>query len=214
MAEKCAVCHHRRAKRHCPALREDICPQCCGQEREETIACPLDCDFLRQGRQNEKLKELSPAELPHPEIVVPERFLREQELLVLTLSSAFAEGMQRIEGLLDSDAREALDSLVRTYKTLESGLIYESKPSNPMAAALHELIQLRANEFRQRVQRESGVSTVLDSHILGSLVFLQRMALQLNNGRRRGRSFLDAVLGFAPPNQHEPQISSPNTLLR
>jgi hypothetical protein len=204
MPEKCAICATRRPKRFCPGLRADICPQCCGQEREETVACPLDCSFLHQGREHEKLRELSADQIPHPDIVVKDGFLRDQEFLVLIVASTFAEAVARIDGLIDNDCRQALASLVQTYKTLGSGLIYEAKPNNPLAAALHELIQLRISEMRQRVHQQTGVHSILDSHILGVLVFFQRMELQLNNGRRRGRSFLDGVLGFAPLPSQQP----------
>ena len=199
MPEKCAICATRRPKRYCPALREDICPQCCGKEREETIACPFDCEFLNQGRDHERLRELTAEEIPHPEIIVKETFLRDHEPLVLVTAAAIAEGTDRLDGLLDNDAREALESLVQTYKTLGIGLIYETKPKNPIAAALHELVQLRVTEFRDRIAQQAGYAGVLDSHVLGVLIFLQRMELQLNNNRRRGRSFLDAVRRFIPP---------------
>jgi hypothetical protein len=180
-------------------LRGDICPQCCGKEREETIACPFDCEYLRQGRGHERLRELAPEEIPHREIVIQEQFLKDHEPLVLVAAAAIAEGTERLEGLIDADAREALESLVQTYKTLRSGLIYESKPRNPIAAALHELVQLRVGEFRQQIAEQAGYAGILDSHVLGVLLFLQRLELQLNNGRRRGRSFLDAVRQFLPP---------------
>ena len=199
MTEKCSICGTRRPKRYCPALRVDICPQCCGQEREETIACPFDCEYLNQGRDHERLRELKPEDIPHPDIIVKEDFLRNHEPLVLVAAAAIGEGVDRLEGLIDNDAREALESLVQTYRTLNSGLIYETKPRNPIAAALHELVQLRVGEFRQRIQQQAGYASVLDTHVLGVVVFLQRMELQLNNGRRRGRSFLDAVRRFIPP---------------
>jgi hypothetical protein len=208
MPEKCAICHSRRPRRYCPALREDICPQCCGREREQTIACPFECEFLNQGRDHERLRELAPGDIPHPEITVKESFLRDHEPLVLVAAGAVAEGSERIEGLLDQDAREALESLVQTYKTLGSGLIYETKPKNPIAAALHELVQLRVAEFRQRIAQQAGYAGILDSHVLGVLIFLQRMELQLNNNRRRGRSFLDAVRRFLPP----PSPANPATM--
>lgn len=208
MAEKCVLCAVRRPKRYCPALRGDICPQCCGKEREETVACPFDCEYLRQGRDHERLRELTPEEIPHREIVIQEQFLKDHEPLVLVAAAAIAEGTERLEGLIDADAREALESLVQTYKTLGSGLIYESKPRNPIAAALHELVQLRVAEFRQRITEQAGYAGILDSHVLGVLLFLQRLELQLNNGRRRGRSFLDAVRQFLPP----PQPANPATM--
>ncbi len=208
MAEKCVLCAVRRPKRYCPALRGDICPQCCGKEREETVACPFDCEYLRQGRDHERLRELAPEEIPHREIVIQEQFLKDHEPLVLVAAAAIAEGTERLDGLIDADAREALESLVQTYKTLGSGLIYESKPRNPIAAALHELVQLRVGEFRQRITEQAGYAGILDSHVLGVLLFLQRLELQLNNGRRRGRSFLDAVRQFLPP----PQPANPATM--
>jgi hypothetical protein len=180
-------------------LRSDICPQCCGKEREETIACPFDCEFLNQGRDHERLRELRADEIPHPDIIVKEEFLRQHEPLVLVAAAAIAEGSERLEGLIDNDAHEALETLVQTYRTLGSGLLYETKPKNPIAAALHELVQLRVSEFRQRIAQQAGYTAILDSHVLGVLIFLQRMELQLNNHRRRGRSFLDAVRRFIPP---------------
>lgn len=209
MPEKCAICGTRRAKRFCPGLKADICPQCCGKEREETIACPFDCEFLNQGRDRERLRELKPEEIPHPDIIVKEDFLRDHEPLVLVIAAAIAEGGERLEGLIDNDAREAIESLVQTYRTLGSGLIYESKPKNPIAAALHELVQLRVAEFRQRVEAQAGYAAILDSHVLGVLIFLQRMELQLNNQRRRGRSFLDAIRHFIPP----PMPANPATMV-
>lgn len=208
MPELCAICTERRPKRFCPALRADICTRCCGQEREETIACPFDCEHLNQGRDHEKLRELTAEEIPHPELIVKEQFLRDHEPLVLVAAAAFAEGTERLEGLLDFDAREALASLVQTYMTLGTGLIYESKPKNPIAAAMHELVQLRVTEFRQQIAQQAGYAGILDSQVLGVLIFLQRMELQLNNGRRRGRSFLDAVRRFIPP----PQPANPATM--
>ena len=208
MQEKCALCGTRRPRRFCPGLRSDICPQCCGKEREETIACPFDCEFLNQGRDHERLRELTPQEIPHPEIIVQESFLRDHEPLVLVTAAAIAEGTERLDGLIDNDAQEALESLVQTYKTLGSGLIYETKPKNPIAAALHELVQLRVTEFRRRIAEQAGYAGVLDSHVLAVLIFLQRMELQLNNKRRRGRSFLDAVRRFLPP----PMPANPATM--
>ena len=43
---KCPRCLSRKGKRYCPALRENICPQCCADERLKTIRCPKDCEHL------------------------------------------------------------------------------------------------------------------------------------------------------------------------
>ncbi len=208
MPETCAICGTRRAKRLCPALGKSICPQCCGEEREETIACPYGCEFLNQSRDRERLRELKQEEIPHPDIIVKEEFLRDHEPLVLVVAAAISEAGDKLEGLVDNDTREALESLIQTYRTLGSGLIFESKPKNPIAAASYEQVQLRVAEFRQRIEAQAGYAAILDSHVLGVLIFLQRMELQLNNNRRRGRSFLDALRHFIPP----PMPANPATM--
>ena len=51
-----------------------------------------------------------------------------------------------------------------------------------------------------------------DADVLGLLVFLQRFELDRNNGRRRGRAFLDALREFHPPDRSHP-ASSPSSLI-
>lgn len=114
-----------------------------------------------------------------------------------------AEGLQRIEGIVDADARTALASLAETYRTRQSGLIYESKPSNPIAAALYELVMLRFSEFAQG--QRSGMPPLLDGQVMGAILFFLRLAQQLDNRRRYSRSFFDAVLGFLPPASQPPE---------
>jgi hypothetical protein len=94
---------------------------------------------------------------------------------------------------VDSDVREALDSLVRTYRTRESGLYYDTRPSNLIAAAVLERIQKGIEDFQQALAKHSGMETLRDADILGVLVFLESVEYQLNNGRKRGRAFLDML---------------------
>jgi len=54
---ECAICQTRRPRRFCPGVRGEICSLCCGAEREVTVDCPLDCEFLREARRHEKAPE-------------------------------------------------------------------------------------------------------------------------------------------------------------
>ena len=80
--------------------------------------------------------------------------------------------------------------LVRTYRTLQSGLYYEARPTNPIAGAIFARMQERIEEFRKRAAEGSGVS-VRDVDVLGVFAFLQRLEIQHNNGRPLGRAFID-----------------------
>ncbi len=188
---KCKICGIRRPRRYCPGVSGDICPQCCGTEREVTISCPFDCEYLREARKRDKHRPVSDAALPDSDINVTEQFMRDQERLSLFLSMAVLRAALSTAGAVDNDVREAIDAAIRTYRTMGSGLIYETKPTNPVAGAVSESIQLAAREFQKE-------QTVRDVDILGVLVFIRRIEAQDNNGRPKGRAFIDLLRGYFP----------------
>ncbi len=194
MSILCKLCEKRRARRHCPGVDGDICPQCCGTGREITIDCPLDCPFLREARVHERPAPLTEKDIPNLDIELKETFIQEHEREVMSLSLALARAMER-EKAVDSDAREAIESLVKTYRTLQSGLIYESRPQNPYAAGIQERLAKAIEELRKSMAEEAGLR---DTDLLATLVFLQRLEIQHNNGRMRGRAFFDFLRTYFP----------------
>ena len=195
MSVPCQICNKRRAKRACPGVRGEICAVCCGTERENTIDCPLDCVYLQEARKHEQ-----PALVENPpnmDIRVSEEFLREHEPVLLWISMALAQAMEK-QRAVDTDALEALESVIKTYRTRESGLIYESRPQNPYAAAIQEALRASIEDLHKRLAQETGLHSLRDSEVLGILVFLQRVGLQHNNGRRRGRAFFGFLQTLAP----------------
>jgi hypothetical protein len=197
MAIPCKLCEKKRARRHCPGVGGEICPVCCGTERENSIDCPLDCEYLREARQFERPAVLSEGDIPNQDIRVSEQFIREHEHQVTWLTIALTRAMEK-EKAVDLDAREALDALVRTYRTLKSGLIYETRPQNLYAAAIQQALQQAIEDLGKQMAEESGMQTLRDSDVLGTLVFLQRLEMQHSNGRRRGRAFLDFLRNYFP----------------
>jgi hypothetical protein len=197
MAIPCKLCEKKRARRHCPGVGGEICPVCCGTERENSIDCPFDCEYLREARQFERPAVLSESDIPNQDIRVSEQFIREHEPQVTWLTIALTRAMEK-EKAVDLDAREALDALVRTYRTLESGLIYETRPQNLYAAAIQQALQQAIEALGKQMAEESGMHTLRDSDVLGTLVFLQRLEMQHSNGRRRGRAFLDFLRNYFP----------------
>jgi hypothetical protein len=200
----CPLCGVRRPRRFCPGIGKDICAPCCGAEREVTVDCPLDCEYLREARKHEKLPPLDAEAIPNRDIRVSEDFLEEHEPLTAFLGRAAAQAAFTVPGAVDADVRDAMASLVQTYRTLASGVVYESRPVNPLAAAIYSAAQAAVPEFRRREQEEFGMSRTRDADVLGIWVFLQRLGLNNDNGRRRGRMFLDLLWRFygggeAPP---------------
>ena len=118
----------------------------------------------------------------------------------------------QIPGVVDRDVQEALDGLIRTFRTLESGVYYESRPNNALAGSIYATVQDALGEYRKREQQELGMTKTRDADVLGVLVFLQHFALYRDNQRRRGRAFLDALREFQPP-EPETSGSSPSSVL-
>lgn len=202
MSVSCKVCETKKARRHCPGVEGEICPQCCGEQRENTIDCPLECPHLREARRRERVPELDASQLPNMDVKLSEKFIREHEPLVFMLALSLRRSMQS-ERAVDADAREAIEAAIKTLKTRESGLIYESRPQNPYAASIQDRLTTTIREFEKGVAAEAGI-TVRDADVLGALVFLQRLEYQHNNGRRRGRAFLDFLMHYIP----EPETPS------
>jgi hypothetical protein len=184
-------------KRWCPAARESITSQQCGEGREDRYLCPLECPYLAEARLHEKMPDVNPDEFPNRDIRVTEEFLRRNELLLLFAARTILASALESDGT-DADVGEALDALIQTYRTLESGLIYDTRPANPYAAAIYERMREGAQRFADEIQQQTGMYNLRDADLLGVFVFLRNLAIQHSNGRRRSRRFLDFLRLYFP----------------
>jgi hypothetical protein len=195
----CPICETRVPRRFCPAQREEICAICCGQGREQTIDCPLDCEFLREARAHEKLPPLDAKAMPHPDIKLTDEFMNRTQELAIVVGRLLLVSALNTQGTVDPDMRDVLDALVRTYKSAVNGLIYETRPDNLIAAAVQDRFNQELAQFRQMVaQQQSGIN-IPDKDLLGVLTFWQRMEYQRSNGRRKGRAFIESLFALMPP---------------
>ena len=204
----CAICGVRKPRRHCPGVRGDICTVCCGTEREQSVDCPLECIYLHEAHQHEKAPEFDASILPNTDIKVTEEFLRENQLVMAFLATTIYEAALANRGATDYDVREALDALVKTYRTMNAGLYYDTVPVNTFAAGIVTSVQSKVAEIRKREAEATGGSTLRDSAILGVLAFLQRLEYGHNNGRRRSRAFIDFIGQFYIPVDDSGEVSS------
>jgi len=167
----------------------DICTVCCGTEREVTVDCPFDCPFLQEARKHERA-EINADDVPHRDVHITEQFLEEHQDLLLGAARSLAMAAFDTPGAVDSDVRDALEALVRTNRSLQSGLYYESRPDNAVASRIFTGTQAGLDEFRRAETEKMGMAHTRDSDVLTILVFLQRLEFDRQNGRRRGRAFL------------------------
>jgi hypothetical protein len=177
-------------------VRGDICTICCGTEREVTVDCPLDCSYLQLARRHERPAEVNPDDFPNQDIRVTEQFLQDHEPLVVALARGLTAAAFAAPGVVDRDVRDTLDALIRTYRTLQSGVYYETRPENSLANQIFSAMHGVLEEHRKVERERLGMTQTRDADVLGALVFLQRLALDHHNGRPRGRAFLDFLRGF------------------
>ena len=197
----CVICGIRKPRRQCPGVHGDICTICCGTEREQSVDCPLDCAYLQDAHEHESKPGLDPETLPNRDIEITEDFLEANQVLMAFLAIGIFEGSLKTPGATDWDVREALEALIKTYRTLQSGLYYETLPTNIFAAGIAAHVRDNLVEIKQNEVESTGVTTIRDATVLGVLTFLQRLEYSHNNGRKRSRAFLDFLRGFYIPSQ-------------
>lgn len=205
----CKICGKRRAKRNCPAVHGDICTLCCGTEREVSLACPLECEYLQEAHRHEKPVPVAQNELANSEVEVSEEFIQAHHELLLFAMYSLLEAALRTPGAIDSDVMVALAAMIQTHRTLESGLVYETRPENSVAASVQHLFSNSLEDYQKVRSEREGVSPLRNSEILRILVFLHRVGQVNQNGRPRGRMFLDFLRRVTPPQsvqEHAPSI--------
>jgi hypothetical protein len=167
-----------------------------------TVSCPLDCEYLHDSRRHEKAVLPDRDQAPDQDIRVSDNFLRDHEDLLVALGTILAEALLGTPDVVDLDVRDALTALVRTYRTLESGVYYETRPENALAARIFRTVQEKLEEFRTGEERQLGMRKTRDAEILQVLVFFERVEFERNNGRPRGRAFIDLLRHFVLPPEH------------
>jgi hypothetical protein len=200
----CAICDRRKEKRFCPAVHGRICPQCCGEQREITLDCPAECQYLQQAREHEKPRPITGLDqnTVFPQVEIGQQFLYEQEHLILGLSFALAKSAHADRGIRDSDLISTLAALARIYETLASSGLHLEAPMadlarQAIAAEIHKTVQ----EYREAEQKHMGYTRLRDSDVLRALVFLLRMAQSRTSGRARSRAFVDLLFQQFPEGQ-------------
>ena len=194
----CKICGKRRARRACPAIQGDICTICCGSEREVSLSCPLECEWLQEAHRHEKPVAVSGDQLANADVEVTEDFIRNHEELLLFCIYSLVEAALRTPDATDADALAALEALIQTHRTLESGLVYETRAENSVAASVQRSFAASLADYQKLRTERERLASYRNTEILAVLVFLHRLGQQNLNGRPRGRMYLDLLRHMVP----------------
>ena len=197
----CAICEIRKEKRFCPAVHGRICPQCCGEQREVTLDCPIDCIYLLQAREHEKPRsanEVDPAGL-FLQVELSDQFMYEKEHLLMGLTYALMKAARADRTLHDQDLIAALSAMTTSYeRRVNSGLHYEQPLTSEARRRIVAEIETMVKEYREAEQKHTGYTSLRDSDVLKALVFLLRLAQGRTSGRPKSRAFVEFLFAQFP----------------
>ena len=159
----CPLCHSRKERRACPALRQTICPVCCGTKRLTEIHCPDDCVYLTTAREHPaavvKRQQEHDAAILFPTL---QGLTERQQQLFFLLQSLIArhtpEGFAR---LLDDDVADAAAAVAATLETAARGVIYDhaaqSRPAQRLAAEMKAMLADLQKQGVRIYEREAAI---------------------------------------------------------
>jgi hypothetical protein len=133
------------------------------------------------------------SKVPFADVRIPFEFAQSHSMLLLALMSSIWEYARDHRQVVDSDAIAALQALAETYRTLSSGLYYEKPPDYLYRRELYLVLKAALEEFKEAETHRLGLATTRDSEIRDALIFLTQLGATRENGRPKGRAFLDLI---------------------
>jgi len=212
-AMKCNLCNQRKGKRFCPAKNETICAQCCGEKRVLEIDCPESCEFLKIGRSREASLESARHFRPSDPLQQEKlsRIVTEFESVIADLQTLIALERRSNRQLTDADVAEALDCVLKTLRTEDRGVIYETTSGNLRAEGLRRQFSALIQSCRYPKEPEQRRIQLRDA--IDCLELLRRVVASHIEAGSSTLSFVDFLVRHLPRDSRlgpvEPSIIIP-----
>jgi len=133
------------------------------------------------------------SKVPFADVDIPDEFAQSHNQLLTLLISSIWEYARDHRQVVDTDVVAALKAMAETYRTLSSGIYYEKPPDYLYGRELYNALKAAVEEYKQMEARRLGLATTRDSEIRDALTFLTQLGAVYENGRPKGRAFLDRV---------------------
>ena len=159
----CPLCGQRKARRACPALREQICAVCCGTKRLIEIRCPSDCTYLASAREHPPAVAVRQQQRDVGTLVGYMQDFSERQSRLFFLIATFLLRYEppELHPLVDEDVAEASAAIAATFETALRGVIYEHRPNSlsaeRLASELRPLLAKVSDQGGESVGRDSAV---------------------------------------------------------
>jgi hypothetical protein len=210
----CPTCEKRKAQRFCVAKGEKICAVCCGQGREVTIDCPVDCTYLIAAhRYEDEHPRALPADTPLLDVEIRRDTVHIHQQVMAAFAFTIAKFCVAHHDATDTDVLATLEAFAETYRILMTGIYYEKLPDGILRRELYGALTAFVAEVKQAQVQHGTTGSLKDADIFDLLIFLYRMGLLRSNGRLRSRRYIEFLRGQFPDTQElkreEPRIIIP-----
>ena len=174
-----------------------------------SIDCPSDCPHLVASREYDEGRiQVDWEKIPFHDVQIPFEFAESHLPLLIALISSIWEYAQEHRQVVDSDAIAALQALAETYRTLSSGLYYEKPPEYLYRRELYHVLKAALEEFKRAETQRFGLAATRDSEIRDMLTYLTQLGATRENGRPKGRAFLDLIRTQLGPQASSKPVSN------
>ena len=198
----CPICEKRKPARFCPAKGEKICAVCCGREREVTIDCPIDCNYLIAAhRYEDEHQRQLPADTPLLDVTLPSDLIHTRQQPMAAIAFTIAKFCAAHHDATDTDVLAAVQSFAETTRTLMTGIYYEKQPDGLVRRELYAALTAFITELKQKTAEQGRPAALKESDIFYLMVFLYRMGLLRTNGRPRSRRYVEFLRSQFPEAQ-------------
>jgi hypothetical protein len=133
------------------------------------------------------------SKIPFADVKIPFEFAESHKALLAALLSSLWEYARDHRQVVDTDAIAALQALAETYRTLSSGLYYEKPPDYLYRRELYHALKASLEEFKKEETQRLGLGNTRNGEIRDALIFLTQFGAVHENGRPKGRAFLDLI---------------------
>ena len=151
---KCVHCRKAKAKRYCPAKKDEICPKCCGEYRGIDINCPHDCEYFVEGQRNhqERIDKLRiQKEGVKSYVKRAELFNKNTEIFAL-IERYIATSFRSNRRLDNRDLQRGLEQVCKAIDTEIKGVFYEYESENSYANDISQSIMAIMKESLNRYE--------------------------------------------------------------
>jgi len=185
-----------------------ICPVCCAELRMIELACPESCSYLQEGRRS-TAQRLMPRFVQH--LITSDKkesleAINRFETIVFLLERAIVE-VQRYQfrDLSDEEALGGVKNALKTYETLDRGIIYEHASESPRVQAVTRAALEALDDVKKRLQEQQQSSLVKMRDYMACLDLVrERIQFDLQPGKD-SRAWLRHATLYQPYPEQETQ---------